>query len=449
MLHNTPSLSGLADNQAPPISTAMFLTLRREPSAAISKPKHPHFLHDHLTLPEDARSYHAGAEIAELYPDKVILESADSDFDLYGYAQAGHCTLNPAGDMHAQLPVSWATRDQIIERSVQNAWLMVDWRGHAIDVLIMYNPASSSGSSAWVIANSAALAEEFFRSVCTWNNEVREEVLVFEEDYWRKCDTTYRAIREAAWDDLILPPALKQQIHDDLAGFFGARNTYRQYAIPWKRGVVLIGPPGNGKTHAIKALANLLAKPCLYVKSIDSNQRHEHGNIRQVFERARALAPCLLVLEDLDTLVTASNRSFILNELDGFAGNDGILTLATTNYPEKLDPAILDRPSRFDRKYHFGLPAEPERRAFVARWSERLVAEMRLSELGVYEAAIRTEGFSYAYLKELMLSATMAWVSTAQPGAMDAVIVEQVQLLREQMTTASVLASAEMEQSGD
>lgn len=414
----------------------MFLTPHREPTAATSRPRHLDLLHHHLTLPEDARSYHAGAELAALYPEKAILESTDSDFNLEEYAQAGHCTLAPGGGMHAQTLINWLPQEQRLARTIRNAWLSVSWRGHALDVLIMADQASCSGATAWVLADSVALAEEFFRAVCAWNSEVHEEVLVFEEGYWRKCDATYRATRAATWDDLILPEALKQQIHDDLTGFFRARETYARYGVPWKRGVVLIGPPGNGKTHAIKALANLLGKPCLYVKSIDSNRRHEHGNIRHVFDRARAAAPCVLVLEDLDTLMTSENRSFILNELDGFAGNDGILTLATTNYPEKLDPAILDRPSRFDRKYHFGLPAEPERRAFIARWSERLVAELRLSELGVCEAAARTDGFSYAYLKELMLSATMAWVAAPRPGAMDAVIVEQAELLRAQMTTA-------------
>ena len=126
----------------------------------------------------------------------------------------------------------------------------------------------------------------------------------------------------------------------------------------------------------------------------------------------------------------------ILNELDGFAGNDGILTLATTNYPERLDPAILDRPSRFDRKYHFDLPAMAERAAFIADWNTRLGDELRLSPEGITTAAAATEGFSFAYLKELMISATMAWMNQAYTEGLDRVLPVQVQLLRSQMVTS-------------
>ncbi len=61
----------------------------------------------------------------------------------------------------------------------------------------------------------------------------------------------------------------------------------------------------------------------------------------------------MLIIEDIDSLVTEHNRSYFLNQLDGFEENAGILTVATSNHPEKLDPAISNRPSRFDRRYYF------------------------------------------------------------------------------------------------
>jgi len=69
-----------------------------------------------------------------------------------------------------------------------------------------------------------------------------------------------------------------------------------------------------------------------------------------VFSKARQLSPCVVILEDLDSLINDRNRSFFLNQLDGLEGNDGLLIIGTTNHFERLDPALSTRPSRFDRK---------------------------------------------------------------------------------------------------
>lgn len=76
----------------------------------------------------------------------------------------------------------------------------------------------------------------------------------------------------------------------------------------------------------------------------------EEAAMQQVFDKARQSAPCVIVLEDLDSLINDSNRSFFLNQLDGLSGNDGLLVIATTNHFDRLDPGLSTRPSRFDRK---------------------------------------------------------------------------------------------------
>jgi transitional endoplasmic reticulum ATPase len=76
----------------------------------------------------------------------------------------------------------------------------------------------------------------------------------------------------------------------------------------------------------------------------------EEASMALVFEKARSQAPCVLILEDLDSLITDHNRSFFLNQIDGLDSNDGLLVIGTTNHFEKLDPALSTRPSRFDRK---------------------------------------------------------------------------------------------------
>ncbi len=159
----------------------------------------------------------------------------------------------------------------------------------------------------------------------------------------------------------------------------------------------------------------------------------EHANIARVFDLARKTAPCLLVLEDLDALVKPGNRSVFLNELDGFADNSGVCVVATTNFPERLDPSILDRPSRFDRKYTFALPGSEERRAYLEMWNKGQTTALRLSEQGLGAVIAATEGFSFAYLKELCLAATMAWINEGEGRSIDCVAAEQALALAAQM----------------
>lgn len=155
----------------------------------------------------------------------------------------------------------------------------------------------------------------------------------------------------------------------------------------------------------------------------------------QVFARAR-LAPSLVVLEDLDSMLHNQNRSFFLNELDGFKVNTGVVVLATTNHPEKLDPAILDRPSRFDRKYHFALPGATERLAYIQKWNGELQPELRVEPHDARLIVRETKGFSFAYLKELFVASMAQWMSTSGSGPMAEILSTQCRLLRKQMSTS-------------
>lgn len=116
--------------------------------------------------------------------------------------------------------------------------------------------------------------------------------------------------------------------------FFHSKEIYEEYGVPWKRGLIFYGPAGNGKTISIKAIMNALTKrkdsiALLYVRSAVQT-----WEIQAVFEMARAEAPCLLVFEDIDTIVTEGTRSYFFNQVDGLERNDGILMIATTNHCE-------------------------------------------------------------------------------------------------------------------
>jgi transitional endoplasmic reticulum ATPase len=122
------------------------------------------------------------------------------------------------------------------------------------------------------------------------------------------------------------------------------------------------------------------------------------------------MAPCLLIFEDLDSLITDQTRSYFLNEVDGLESNDGILMVGSTNHLDTLDPAITKRPSRFDRKYHFRLPEEDERAAYARYWQHKLLGNdmVEFPDELCSVIAKMSAGFSFAYLKELFVMALLA-----------------------------------------
>ena len=389
-----------------------------------------------LREPSAALAYEVSRRLAASYPDRAMIQGCDCDFaKLTDFAAAGRCDLRLEESIHNQVAVWWTDERGILDYP-RNVWYEVEWEGYQVEVIVM-DWCSNGSPYHWILAGSDEVARGFYAAVCGHKAEIVDELLIFDGGSWSKSGRLLRQIGGTTFDNLVLPEKLKGEIRADVERFFGSRDAYEKHGVPWKRGLLLLGPPGNGKTHAIKALINSTGRPCLYIKTFESDDWTEETGIRKVFERARKVSPCLLVLEDLDSLVSAENRSFFLNEMDGFAANAGILTIATTNHPGKLDPAILDRPSRFDRKYHFGLPGRRERLAYVEQWDRTLDPEARLTPAGESEAADKTEGFSFAYLKELFLSSLMAWVAAPGPTGMDAILVEQVASLREQMASTA------------
>ncbi|KAL9634693.1 MAG: hypothetical protein Q9164_003947 [Protoblastenia rupestris] len=144
--------------------------------------------------------------------------------------------------------------------------------------------------------------------------------------------------------------------------------------------------------------------PTLYVKSLGKSS--DQDDIRSIFDKARETAPCLLVFEDIDSLVSDHVRSFFLNEVDGLE-------------VDRLDAGISKRPSRFDRKYHFALPATPERIQYCEYWRAKLQDNSSINLPPQISTAIAniTEGFSFAYLQEAFVSALLSIVQKKEEAA--------------------------------
>ncbi|EMD35714.1 hypothetical protein CERSUDRAFT_115676 [Gelatoporia subvermispora B] len=239
-----------------------------------------------------------------------------------------------------------------------------------------------------------------------WAYQPQGGIWVFEDDEWTKSAALLQAVQNADWDEIVLEESFRESLRRDTQMFFASRERYKSLGVSWKRGLLLLGPPGNGKTESIKALLHEFSNyPALYVTSMAYDFA-----VRTVFEHARKNAPCILVLEDLDSMVTDHVRTIFLNELDGLAENDGILTIATTNHPERIDDAILNRPSRFDVKYDFSLPSRELGAKFAMSWIGKVHAldtdlTFQEPDLLIAETIAReTDGWSFAFLKELSVS---------------------------------------------
>jgi hypothetical protein len=93
-----------------------------------------------------------------------------------------------------------------------------------------------------LMAPDRDIAERFYRAVCAWNAELRGTVLIFDGHRWQKDEELFADIQGATVDNLVPAGTLKEEIVADLRGFFAARATYERYGIPWKRGILFLGP---------------------------------------------------------------------------------------------------------------------------------------------------------------------------------------------------------------
>ncbi|KAL9128323.1 MAG: hypothetical protein Q9217_002978 [Psora testacea] len=264
--------------------------------------------------------------------------------------------------------------------------------------------------------------DELIAAATKWNTDLHKEVWVFDQERWVKNTKLWKSVQQSNWEDVILDADMKSALINDVEGFFDNEAEYREFAVPFKRGIILHGSPGNGKSLSIKALMHSLSErpypiPTLYVKSF-AGCHNDFYAIREVFEKARDTSPCLLIFEDLDSLVKEKVRSFFLNEVDGLEDNDGLMIIGSTNYLEKLDPSITKRPSRFDRKYHFALPATTERVRYCEYWRSKLDKNRKIQFPEKLCTAIAdiTVGFSFAYLKEAFITSLLAIVGAQRTG---------------------------------
>ncbi|WP_183163937.1 ATP-binding protein [Alteribacter keqinensis] len=203
-------------------------------------------------------------------------------------------------------------------------------------------------------------------------------------------------------DDVIMESKIKKQIFRFVDEFFTKNGTFfEQYNIPYKRGLLLYGKPGNGKTTMVKSIANSISSPVAYWQITEFTSSY---SIQEVFSSISRMTPMVLVIEDIDSMPELV-RSVFLNTLDGATSKEGIFLIGTTNYPEQIDPALINRAGRFDRAYELKGPTAAMRSDYLIK---KKLTEL-LSDEDINALVEATDGFSFAQLNELYKNVALDW----------------------------------------
>jgi hypothetical protein len=229
---------------------------------------------------------------------------------------------------------------------------------------------------------------------------------------------------------MVIDPRVLDEIERQTDSFLLRRDSFRRMRIPYRRGFLFVGLPGTGKTMMVRHLLRRCAKADVGASfwAVVPRRETDDDDVNHLFRRAADAAPAVVLMEELDSIAqhTSISRGGLLNLLDGLGTYEGILIIATTNNPELVDPALLHRPSRFDRVWKFGLPDVQLRRTFL----RQAFPEGSMECLNA--VAAQTDEWSYAYLNELRITASLLALDHHRPVPQDAEIEETSRTLAAQ-----------------
>lgn len=207
---------------------------------------------------------------------------------------------------------------------------------------------------------------------------------------------------------------VKQRLTESVIWQMQDPERFTRLGIEPPRGLLLYGPPGTGKTYVIRALAHESGAAFFPIKGaelLDKWVGESERAVREVFSRARAVAPALLFFDEIDALapirgnstssVTDSVVAALLTEMDGVSERGDVFVIGATNRRDLIDPALL-RPGRLEVHLRLGLPAPEARRAFFDISDVPFADDVILDDL-----VDRTEGFSFADLSGLLREAAL------------------------------------------
>lgn len=200
-----------------------------------------------------------------------------------------------------------------------------------------------------------------------------------------------------------LPDSNSNKVINEISTFWDRENIFKEYELIHKRGILLWGPPGSGKSCTIQLVMDDVVKRGGVVIRFTEPSLFMTG--MRAFRDIQPETPAIVIMEDIDSIINMYCESHVLNILDGVNEVHKTVFLATTNYPHLLGGRIVNRPSRFDKRFKIDMPSHAARQMYFENMFERVDAKER--ERLAFDSekwAIDMAGLSIAHLKELFVA---------------------------------------------
>ncbi len=226
----------------------------------------------------------------------------------------------------------------------------------------------------------------------------------------------------------------------EIVDYLHTPEKYKEIGAQMPKGILLVGPPGTGKTMLAKAVAGEANVPFFSMSGSEFVEMFVGmgaSKVRDLFKQAKEKAPCIVFIDEIDAIGKKRDGQMggndereqtlnqLLTEMDGFEGNNGVIILAATNRPESLDPA-LTRPGRFDRRVPVELPDLKGREEILKVHAKKIKIE---GPVDFEKVARMASGASGAELANIVNEAALRAVRDGRKGATQADLEESIEVV--------------------
>ena len=243
------------------------------------------------------------------------------------------------------------------------------------------------------------------------------------------------------FDDVAGEDEAKENL-SEIVNYLHDPSKYRDIGASMPKGILLVGPPGTGKTMLAKAVAGEANVPFFSISGSDFVEMFVGmgaSKVRDLFKQAKEKAPCIVFIDEIDAIgkkrdggkfgggndEREQTLNQLLTEMDGFEGSNGVIILAATNRPESLDPA-LPRPGRFDRRVPVALPDLQGREAILRVHAKKIKTEPNINYAQIARMA---SGASGAELANIVNEAALRAVRNHRTAASQADMEESIEVV--------------------